>query len=232
MQSLKNTVSGKLSFSAQGGGASFNPDTAKKRLQMKGEFKLLDAEFKTIDVAKMASDALNGSVGKIADKVPFLKGKNLHVSPSGGSKYDSISGHFTINNGMIDAPDFFAKASVKKGIDIKGATKMGLVDESLDAKWELIDTQRVTGADQLSVNVAGRNINNFLAKSEKDPVIIPVSVGCKWSAPCPSYSATAEFLAGVAASRLNGIAKDVAKDQAKAAIKNALPGNLKKLFGN
>jgi hypothetical protein len=39
-------------------------------------------------------------------------------------------------------------------------------------------------------------------------------------------------LAGVAASRLNGIAKDVAKDQAKAAIKNALPGNLKKLFGN
>ena len=109
---------------------------------------------------------------------------------------------------------------------------MGLVDESLDAKWELIDTQRVTGADQLSVNVAGRNINNFLAKSEKDPVIIPVSVGCKWSAPCPSYSATAEFLAGVAASRLNGIAKDVAKDQAKAAIKNALPGNLKKLFGN
>jgi hypothetical protein len=232
MASLKNTLSGKLSFSAQGGGSSFNTDTAKKRLQMKGDFKLLNAEFKTLDIAKMANQALTGSVSKIADKVPFLKGKNLAMNPSGGSKYESITGHFTIANGVFDAPDFFGKAAPKGGIDIKGVTKAGLVDESLDANWQLIDTQRVTGADQLTVNVAGHEVKNFLAKSEKDPVIIPVSVGCKWTAPCPSYTAAPEYLAGVAASRLNGIAKDVAKDQAKKAIQNILPGKFKGLFGN
>ena len=234
-QAFKNTVVGKLSFSAVGGGSSFNPDTAKKHLQMKGDFKVLEAQFKTIDVAKMANDAINGSVGKIAEKVPFLKGKNLHVSSHIDSKYEIISSHFTISNGVLDAPDFVARAAPKRGIDLKGSTKMGLLDESLDAKWELQDTQRVTGADQLSANIAGKDIKNFLAKSEKDPVIIPITVGCKWSAPCPSYTAAPEYLAGVAASRLSNVAKDVAreivKDKAKEAIQNALPSGLKKLFG-
>ncbi len=241
MPSLKNTVIGKLNFSAQGGGASFNAEPAKRHLQMKGEFKLLNAQFKGVDIAKMANDAINGSIGKIGDKVPFLKGKNIHVSPSVDSRYDSITGHFTINNGMLDAPDFMATASAKRGIDLKGATKLGLIDESLDAKWELIDTQRVTGADQLTVNVSGKDIKNFLAKSEKDPVIIPVTVGCKWTAPCPSYTAAPEYLAGVAAGRLSHVAQDVVKSKALDAVQKAignqpLPGGLgnglKKLFGN
>jgi uncharacterized protein involved in outer membrane biogenesis len=231
-EAFKNTILGKLSFTAQGGGSSFNTEAAKKNLQMKGDFKVLNAQFKTIDVSKMANEAMNGSVGKIADKVPFLKGKNLHVNEAGASEYESVTSHFTINNGVLDAPDFFAKAAPKRGIDLKGSTKMGLIDQSLDAKWELIDTQHVTGADQLTVNVAGKDIHNFLAKSEKDPVIIPVTVGCKWSAPCPGYGAAPEYLAGVAASRLSGVAKDVAVDKAKSAIKNALPGGLKNLFGN
>jgi uncharacterized protein involved in outer membrane biogenesis len=232
MQAFKDTVTGKLSFSGQGGGSSFNSETAKKHLQMKGDFKVIDAQFKTIDAGKMANDAINSSISKIGDKVPFVKGKTVHVNSSGASKYDSISSHFTINNGVLDAPDFFAKASPKRGVDLKGSTKMGLVDESLDAKWQLIDTQHVTGADQLTVNIGGKDIKNFLAKSANDPVIIPVTIGCKWSAPCPNYNASTEYLAGVAASRLSGAARDVIQDKAKAALKNALPGGLKKLFGN
>ncbi|CAN5951492.1 unnamed protein product [Sphagnum jensenii] len=171
-QSFKDTLIGKLSASMQGGGSSFNADAAKKHLQMKGDFKILNAAFQTLNISKMVNDALTGSMGKIADKVPMLKGKDLHISPSGGSKYDSIASNFTINNGTLDAPNFVAKATPRQGIDIKGSTKMGLIDESLDAKWELTDTYHTTGADQLTVNVAGKDIHNFLAKGEKDPLIL------------------------------------------------------------
>ena len=113
---------------------------------------------------------------------------------------------------------------------------MGLIDESLDAKWELIDTQHVTGADQISVQIAGKTINNILAKGEKDAVIIPLTVGCKWSNPCPNYTQTAEYLAGVAAGRLSHVAQDVVKDQIKAqgtdAVKKALGNGFKSLFGH
>ena len=109
---------------------------------------------------------------------------------------------------------------------------MGLIDESLDAKWELIDTQRMTGAQNISVQVAGKSVNNVLAKGEKDPVVIPISVGCKWSAPCVNYGQVPEYLAGVAASRLSKVAGDVVKDKAQDAVKNAIGKGLKGLFGN
>ena len=244
MQSFKNTLTGKLSTSLQGGGSSFNPEPAKRHLQLKGDFKVLNAQFKTIDVAKMVSEAIASSVNKMAAKVPMLAGKKIDVPPAGGSKYESISSNFTISGGMLDAPNFFAKAAPKAGIDIKGDTKMGLVDESLNAKWELIDTQKVSGADQVSVNIAGKNVNNILAKGEKDAVIIPVTVGCKWSNPCPNYTSTAEYLAGVAAGRLSHVAQDVVKDKIKEqvndqvkqkagdALKNAVGNGFKNLFGH
>jgi uncharacterized protein involved in outer membrane biogenesis len=230
-KAFKDTVLGRLSASIQGGGASFNSDVAKRKLQMKGDFKVINASFKTIDIARMANDAINGSLGKIADKVPVLKGKNLRVNSNAGSKYDLISSSFTISNGVMDAPNFVAKASPKNGIDLKGSIKMGLIDQSLDARWELTDTYHVTGADQLSVNIAGKEIKNFLAKNEKDAVVIPFTVGCKWSTPCPNYSQVPEYLAGVAAGRLKNIATDVVKEKVKDAAKGALQNGLKGLFG-
>lgn len=237
--SFKNTLTGKLTASISGTGASFNPEAAKKNLQAKGDFKIVGGAFKSLDIAKMANEAIAGSVGKIAEKVPLLRGKDLKLNPSAGSKYELISGSFTLRNGMLEAPDFSAKAAPKGGVDLKGYTRMGLLDESLEARWELTDTQRVTGADRLSVDIAGRTISNFLAKSEKDPVTIPITVGCKWSAPCTSYAQVAEHLAGIAAGRLTGAAqdavKDAAKDAAKKAVKDVLQKNvgdaLKGLFG-
>ncbi len=232
---LKNTLVGKLSASLEGSGASFNTLPAKKKLQLKGEFKVLDGAFQTMDIAKMANEALQGSVAKIAEKVPVLKGKNLQIGTRADSRYESISGHFTIAGGVLDAPDFFAKAAPKRGIDLKGSTKMGLIDESIDAKWELIDTHHVTGADQIQVNIAGKTISNVLAKGEKDPLILPVSVGCKWSAPCVSYTQVPEYLAGVALARVGKGAEEAAKDKVKEAVKGAVQEGvgkaLKGLFG-
>ena len=231
-ESLKNTLIGKVSMNANGGGASFNTAELKRHLQLKGDFKILNAQFKSMDIAKMANEAISGSIGKIASKVPMLAGKKLEVSGNADSKYDIVSSSFTISNGMLDAPNFVAKAAEKRGIDIKGSTKMGLIDESLDAKWELIDTQRMTGAHNISVQVGGRTVNNILAKGEKDAVIIPIAVGCKWSAPCVNYGQAPEYLAGVAAGRLGKASVDVVKDKAQDAVKNAVGNGFKKLFGN
>ena len=232
---LKNTLVGKLSASLEGNGASFNTLPAKKKLQLKGEFKILDGAFQTIDVAKMANEALQGSIAKIAEKVPVLKGQNLQIGTRADSRYESISGHFSISGGVLDAPDFYAKAAPKRGIDLKGSTKMGLIDESIDAMWELIDTQRMTGADQIKVNIGGKTVSNVLAKGENDPLILPVSVGCKWSAPCVSYTQVPEYLAGVALARVGKGAEEAAKDKVKEAVKGAVQQGvgkaLKGLFG-
>ncbi|MBU6152748.1 MAG: AsmA family protein [Bdellovibrionales bacterium] len=234
-QSFKNTLTGVLSAAIQGSGASFNSKAAKRQLKMKGNFKVVNASFRSMDISKMANEAISGSLGKIADKVPVLRGKDLKVNSNADSKYDLISGSFTISNGTLEAPDFVAKAAPKRGVDLKGFTRMGLIDESLDAKWELTDTQRVTGADQLTVNIAGKNIPNFLAKSEKDPVTLPITVGCKWSAPCMNYGQVPEFLAGVAAKRLGNVAQDVVKqkvqDSVKGAIEKGVGNAIKGLFG-
>ncbi len=242
-QAFRNTMTGKLSASVDGGGSSFNTEMAKKRLLMKGNFQLLDAQFKTIDVAKMINEALGAALSKVGDKIPGMKGKKIAVPDNKETRYEKVSSTFTIQNGILNAPDFFAKAAPKKGVDLKGFMKMGLIDESLDAKWEAIDTHRVTGADQLNVDIGGKMVKNLLAKGENEPVILPLKVGCKWSAPCSDYSEAPEYLAGVALGRVAKGAGEAAKAKATNAIQDAIKKNipggggndigsgLKKLFG-
>jgi len=234
-QSFKNTIVGKLSTGLQGAGSSFNPDEAKKKLQMKGDFKIVNATFQSMDIAKMVNSALGDSIVKIASKLPALQGKKVNVPSNKETRYELVSSQFTISGGYLEAPNFYAKAAPKSGIDIKGFTKMGLVDETLDAKWELIDNQHLV--EPVNVSIAGKTIVNTLAKGDKDPLILPITVGCKWSAPCPSYTATAEYLAGVAGGRLAKAAGEEVKSKVKSAVQDAVKkaiggGNpLKGLFG-
>lgn len=237
-QSFKNTVVGKLSTSISGGGSSFNAAEIKKNLQVKGEFKVADAQFKTIDVAKMATEAVNKSIGKIAEKVPAVAGKSVTIPGNADSRYEVVSSNFTMAGGFLEAPNFVAKAAQKRGIDIKGYTKMGLIDESLDAKWELIDAQKML--PPVNTQISGVAINNALAKGDNDPLILPVEVGCKWSAPCTNYAKVPEYLAGVIAGRIGKAAGAAAQSKAQEAIKKAmgdkaapiLNKGLKGLFGN
>ena len=232
-QSFKDTLVGNLSFNMQGSGSSFNADEIKKKLQVKGDFKVTNAMFKTIDVARMANLAIGDSIGKIASKVPALQGKKVNIPANKDSRYEAVTGKFTLANGVMEAPDFYAKAAPKSGIDIKGYTKMGLIDESLDTKWELVDSQHLI--EPLNLTIGSRTVVNVLAKGDQDPLILPITVGCKWSAPCPSYTSTAEYLAGVTAGRVAKAAGEEVKAKAKSAVedavKKAIGGGLKGLFG-
>ena len=182
--------------------------------------------------------AVNKSITKIGEKVPGIGGKTVTVPGNADSKYEVMSSNFTMAGGFLEAPNFIAKAAQKRGIDIKGYTKMGLVDESLDAKWELIDSQKML--PPVNAAVAGKQINNVLAKGDNDPLILPIDVGCKWSSPCTNYGKVPEYLASVAAGRVAKAAGDVAKSKAQEAVQKAvgdkapdvIKNGLKGLFGN
>ncbi len=234
-QSFKDTIIGNLSANMQGAGSSFNADEIKKKLQLKGDFKIANAMFKSIDAARMANSALGDSIAKIAAKVPALQGKKVNISLNKETRYEMVSSQFTLANGYLEAPNFFAKAAVKSGIDIKGYTKMGLIDESLDAKWELIDSQHLV--DPINVTVGNKTIINALAKGDNEPLIFPITVGCKWSSPCPNYTSSAEYLAGVTLGRatkaIGEEAKEKVKNVVQDAVKKAIGGGnpLKGIFG-
>jgi hypothetical protein len=238
MAMFKDTIVGKASFSMNGNGASFNPEPAKVNLKAKGSMKVVNATFASVDVGKMVGEALNGSIDKIGDKVPPLKGKKLPTLPSGASQYESISGNFTINDGRFSAPDFYAKAMPNKGIDIKGATEVGLKDQSLKTSWEIIDTYNLTKAKDLSINQAGIEIPHVLAEGD-GPVRFPVSAGCTIKAPCYSYTQVAEALGkvalGNAGKAVAGKAKAEVRKKAESLIQQhappALQDQLKKLGG-
>ena len=242
MELFKNTVLGTASFSMDGAGASFNPDPAKVNLKAKGNLKVVNATFASIDVGKMTTDALNSAIGRVGDKVPAIKGKSIKGIPPGDTRYDLISSDFTIADGKFNAPNFVAKAAPGKGVDLNGSTAVGLKDYSLNARWQIIDTSNVTKAKDLSVDIAGTNVPHILAEGT-GPIKFPITVGGTLFTPVYSYTEVPEYFVGVALKNIGNAATGRVKSEAKAqlqkqiqnATKNAPPAvqnALKGLFGH
>ncbi|MFL5813557.1 MAG: AsmA family protein [Bdellovibrionia bacterium] len=222
-QAFKNTLTGLASFDMSGTGASFNTEPAMSNLNSKGKFRVENAVFTTLDVGKMVSEGLNGAIGKIADKIPALKGKTVASNQARESRYDVVSSDFTIHGGQFTAPNFVAKAAPNKGIDLKGDVAVGLKDQSVKANFEVIDTYNVTHAKDISVNQSGVEVNHILAEGN-GPVRFPVSVGCTLMAPCYSYTQVPEFLAKVAMNNAMGGLKSKAKSELQNKAKDILKG--------
>jgi uncharacterized protein involved in outer membrane biogenesis len=230
---LKNTLLGRLSATVSGSGSSFNVAPALRALDMKGSFDVRQARFATLDITKMAFEGINQSLGKVAEKVPALQGRRLGAPGSRESAYEFIRSKFQLSGGKFSAPDFEAKAEPNKGIDLKGRVSVNLQDLSLDTRFELVDTYNLTRARDISIDVAGVPVQNLLAEKGR-PVVIPITVGCTVSKPCPSYTELPEHFTRVALANLGGSAKEKLKSEATKqlgdAIKKALPGGFKKLF--
>lgn len=245
MELLKNTVVGTASFSMSGSGSSFNPDPAKVNLKAKGHMKIENAVFATIDVGKMVSDALNKSMENISSKIPGLKGQGIKSLSNTQSKYSLISSDVEISGGKFMAPNFVAKAEPNQGIDLKGNTTVGLVDYSLKASWEIIDTYNMTHARDISVSQGGVEIPHILAEGN-NPVRFPIDVGGTVFAPTYSYAQVPAFLGKVALANASQAVQGKAKaelmkqfqggsgtgsNSAPPAVQNAIQGLGKKLFG-
>jgi len=231
---FRNTLLGELSAAIQGSGSSFDPKRATQRLSMKGDFSVQNGSFATIDIGKMAVEGINQAMDRAAEKVPALKGRKLGAHRGTQSKYQVIRSKFSLSGGKFVAPDFVAVAEKNKGIDIKGSLSMDLVQQDLSAQFELTDTYNLTGARDVSVDMAGQKVEAVLAEKGK-PVRFPVSVGCKMVQPCPSYTELPEHFARVVGTNLAGGVAAKAKSEVQKklgeAIKNVpLPGAFKKLF--
>jgi len=229
LEMMKNTLLGKASFKIDGSGASFNTETAKKNLNAKGSLKVLDAEFASIDVAKMASEAINKALEKVGDKIPAAKGKSIKSLPEKSSKYEFIASDFSISGGNFSAPNFNAKARANQGLDMRGTTNVGLIDQELKADWEIVDTYNMTKARDVGFEVSGVNVPSALADGA-NPVIIPVSVGCKYTAPCPSYGKVPEHFVKVALNNTKRGATEAVKTKAVEKAKDEGKKLLKGLF--
>jgi len=246
LELFKNTLMGIASFKMDANGASFNPEPAKGNLNAKGSMKVTSATFATIDIAKMATEAINKAIDGAAAKVPQLKGKKVGGLGNNESKYESVTADFTINNGLFSAPNFFAKSELNRGIDVRGDTKLNIKNYALDAKWELVDTHNLLKARDINVDIGGVRVEHILAEGN-GPVVLPVIVGGTAFAPQPNYTSVPEALGKVALNNATAAAgqkakaeaKRVAEDEAKKLIQKAPPaaqdalkGLGKKLFGN
>ncbi len=125
--------------------------------------------------------------------------------------------------GKLSLPNFVAQAEPNSGIDLKGRTSLGMVDESVEADWEVIDTYNLTHARDLSVNIQGVDVKSILADGSQ-PVKFSVHVGCTRSQPCYSYGQVPEYFAKVALANVSrsvqGKAKAELVKKAEEAVKN------------
>lgn len=216
MELFKNTLTGKAHFDMNGNGASFNTAAALSSLTAKGSMKVSDATFATLDIMKMVSEALSKSLEKVGEKVPAIKGKTVSL-PSTASQYEFISSDFSIARGVFSAPHFQAKAKPNLGIDLKGSTTVGMIDQKLEASWQVIDTYNMTHLKDLSINQSGIQVDHLLAEGNS-PIHFPIHVGCTTKTPCFSYADVPESFAKIAFANLTRAAtgKGKAEVQKKA----------------
>lgn len=246
LELFKNTVVGVAGFKMDGSGASFNPKPAKGNVNAKGSFQVDKAIFTTIDVGKMASEAIHKSLDGLASKIPPLRGQKLPNAPNVAAIYETMTGDFTITGGRFTMPNFLAKAERNRGVDLRGVTVIDLRDNTLSANWEVIDTYNITKARDLSVEASGVRVEHILAEGD-GPVKYNVEVSGNMFKPSVNYAKVPESLGKVALGniakaaegRLRAELKKKAEEQTKKLtekaapqVRDALKDLGKKLFGN
>ncbi len=217
MQMFKNTLYGIASFSMRGQGASFNPEPAMAALAASGNFTVLDGQFQSIDIGQVATDAVNKALQGLEAKVPQARGKSIKPPKNVGGGYERITSSFTIAKNVFTMPDFAAVAGRNKGIDVRGVTTVGMKDYKLDANWELVDTQNLTTAHDLSVDVSGVVVAPLLAEPGQ-PVKFPIKVTGTLFAPSPSYTSVPEALGRVAVANVARAVEARIKSEATAKL--------------
>jgi hypothetical protein len=212
---FKNTLFGKAGFEIKGTGASFNPDQAKGSLQASGSFQVAEAQFTSLDIGKMVTEAVNKALEGLEGKIPQVKGKRLGAPGNTQSGYERVASSFSISKGIFSMPDFVAVSGAHKGIDVKGATTVALKDYKLNANWELVDTHNITHAREVTVDINGVKIDPLLAEPNQ-PVRFPVVVTGTLFSPSPSYTAVPEHFARVALGNVGRAAEAKVKAEVKA----------------
>ncbi len=226
MPAYKDTVFGDLNLKVAGTGAGLDPNNVLKTLKSAGDFSIDNAVLQTIDVINVTKEALKGTVAKLSKILPNANLASLDKLSDEKSKYEKISASFTLKNGVLDMPNFVAKAVKSRGLDISGKTQVDLVNDKIAAEWRIVDTYNHTNAQDISINQAGIQIDNVLG-DKNGLVSFPVIVGCKLTKPCFKYDLVLKDLEQKALANV----KSKGTKQVKAKVKTEVKAQAKKIEG-
>jgi len=213
MDIFKNTLVGNLDGVLEGEGEGFDPEMAKKKLKAQGKVEVRPARFSTIDINKVISEVSREMTQKLQDQVPQLKGKTLKLDPV-ASEFKKMTASFKISDGEFVSTDFFAESFPQKGVDIRGSTRVGILDYRLQADWEITDPYNVTRAKDLNVDLAGVRLDSILVEKGK-AFRFPIKVRGTLFEPKYDYGSVPEALAQVALKNISGAAQEKMKGEAK-----------------
>lgn len=213
MELFKNTFTGTLKGEMKGVGKSLNPTLAMKNLDAAGKLEVQPAQLSTIDINRVLKESLGESITKVGDKIPSMKGKQLKVEPT-QSEFQKIVTSFTVQDGVFFSPDFSAQAVPQKGVDLKGTTRLGLLDYALNAEWNVIDTYNLLHAKELALEEGGVRVDSVLVEKGK-PFQFPIRVRGTLLKPEYDYGAVPEALAKTALANMASAAKEKVSAEAR-----------------
>ena len=192
--SLAETITGRLDtgFRLEQGPAS--------PLAVRGRFTLRDAVFKDLDARKAFDQAIAASRSRLAKISPELAGR-LKLQPARKSRYQSIGGAYSYEDGRLELQDFSAKAVQNEGLDLQGNLTLVPAEDRLDGRWIITDTWNITGAADIDLTHKGQRVSRILAKRDQ-PVSLPVEIGCRLSEPCFRYEKVPDHLFRIAGQNL------------------------------
>lgn len=210
---LKNTFVGSMSGEMSGQGEGLEATQAKRALKASGKILVKPAKLSSIDINQIVVKGISGTVSKVAEKIPSLRGKELKMEAV-ASDFQQISSSFKIADGKFVSPDFYAQAVPGKGIELRGETQVGLLDYNLEANWEVSDPYNVLKMKEVSVEEAGFKVDSILIERGK-AFQIPLRVRGNLFKPEYDYGEVPEALANIALKNISLAAQDRAKEELK-----------------
>lgn len=209
---LSNTAMGTLSIKATGNGKSLNFDQILPQLKLDGSFAFVDFKFATIDIGKIFEEGINQVIVKNSQKIPGIKDKQVGLMKNYKMRFSRFSSKFKLQSGIVDINNTEIIAYPNEGVDIKGTTKVDLLQDKISASWEIIDTYNITKVKELSVSYNGIIVNNILVEPNK-PFIFPIKIGCKLSLPCYDYKDAVERLTKIALKNIERSVTNIIKKE-------------------
>jgi uncharacterized protein involved in outer membrane biogenesis len=138
----KNSVSGAFSGKLNIGGSGLNQSDINKNWKGSGQFQISDAKFATLEIGKQIKQGL-------IDKLPEPLKSRVQVSDrlvDWKGEYKLITVKYVLDSGTLNLPEVTGTAAEGKGLDLKGAGKMSIVNYNLDFAADFIDRQGMLGS--------------------------------------------------------------------------------------
>ena len=137
MPVARNTIKGAISAALNIGGAGCNPPEIISGWKGNGSFEIKDAVFSTLDFGKQLKEG-------VLDKLPapikkLVDGKLPDNLLDWKGQYQVVSTKFALGSGVMHINEIIGKSYPGKGLDMKGAGTVKLVDYGLDLSVDLID---------------------------------------------------------------------------------------------